>query len=478
MAEVITTLPRRYVDSILLLALTATMADIDDVDAAIAVLGTPDGVQQAVALNFLLPTIGPNDLVLCVRGTATACEQAIERARAELDAGRAVASGTTTAFERPRTIDQFTTRGGTADIAVISVPGRFAASTARRALDRDMHCFIFSDNVSVDDEVALKIIAAERGLLVMGPDCGTSISDGVRLGFANVVRRGSIAVVGASGTGMQEITTIIHRAGGGISQAIGCGGRDLSDRVGARTMVSALALLENDEATKCVVLVSKPPAGSSVEALRPVTQRFVSRGIPVIAAFVGLTDHTDLTHLMFAPSLADAAIEAVRAVGITPVIAAATASPSRLNVPRTQIYGAFCGGTFAAECRALLQSYGPRFHVTDFGDDAYTVGRPHPMIDPSQRDQHVAIALRDAETAVVLIDVVLGQGAASDPIRGLLPVIGDARAGGPVVVANVCGTDLDVPSRASIVSSLLAAGVIVAESNARAARLVAALVPA
>ena len=168
-------LPRRYVDSILLLALAATMADTGGIDDAIAVLGTPDGIEQAMALDFALPAIGPNDLALCVRGTAAACDDAMVRALAELDADRIPDSGGLAVAERPRTIDHFATHGGAADVAVISVPGRFAASTARRALDRGMHCFIFSDNVSIDDEVVLKMFAVERGLLVMGPDCGTAI---------------------------------------------------------------------------------------------------------------------------------------------------------------------------------------------------------------------------------------------------------------------------------------------------------------
>ena len=61
----------------------------------------------------------------------------------------------------------------------------------------------------------------------MGPDCGTAIINGVPLCFANVVRRGDIGIVGASGTGTQEVTVIIDKMGGGVSQVIGTGGRDL-----------------------------------------------------------------------------------------------------------------------------------------------------------------------------------------------------------------------------------------------------------
>src|SRR4030095_10708603 len=132
-------------------------------------------------------------------------------------------------------------RAEDADIALISVPGDYAAAEALKALAQGLNVMLFFDNVAIADERAIKLYARARTLLVMGPDCGTAIVNGVPLGFANVVRRGDIGLVAASGTGLQEVTCRIHNLGGGISQAIGTGGRDLKDAGGGMPVLQGAA---------------------------------------------------------------------------------------------------------------------------------------------------------------------------------------------------------------------------------------------
>ena len=469
---------RRYVDSITLLALAAAMSECEGVERSVAVLATPGGLATLAADHFVVPSgTGQNDLLLGISGTAAGRMSAIARAECELAPPPSVNGAVVT--QSPRSLDQWARRGGSADVAIVSVPGRFAASVARRALHQGMHCLIFSDNVSVSDEIELKVLAARKGLLAMGPDCGTAILDGIPLGFANAVAEGPIAVVGASGTGMQEVTTLIDRLGSGVSQAIGCGGRDLSDEVGGRTMLAALALLESDDRTSCIVLIAKQPGPSVMASLSAATLRLVAQGKSVVTAFTGLSQQPDFAHATMAASLADAAVAAVHATlgdAATPLPTMPVAMPS-LASARRRIHGAFCGGTFAAECRAGLSGL-PDVVVIDFGDDQYTVSRPHPMIDPTLRDRSVAAALADVSNAAIIFDVVLGQGAADDPIEQLLPILTAARHHdeGPIVVTNVCGTDRDRQDRNAVVRRLQEAGVLVAPSNAAAVRYIASVI--
>ena len=497
-AQTVRVVTRRYLDSIALLALTAELSEVEGViDAAVA-MATPDGRERLRERGYVEASIddaGPNDLVLAVTGSPEACDRAFAAADAQLEPKRVGGNGSgSVEAETPRTIDQFFRRGGAADIAVVSVPGRFAAATARVAIAHGMHTMIFSDNVTVEDEVALKIEGAANGVLVMGPDCGTAIINGVPLGFANAVRRGPVAVIGASGTGMQEVTSRLHRLGLGVSHAIGCGGRDVTDAVGARTMIAALSIIANDADTRAVILVSKPPGAAAlrrvVEACAPV----IGRGIPVVAAFVGLGDDSlDGTDLHVAGSLAGSADLVARLLGHQPddprpqdphsMAVLATEQSRRQSVDRRLIHGTFCGGTFAGEARSLLAAEGIRetadgHTLIDFGDDEYTVGRPHPMIDPSARDARIRWAVTQPSTSVVLVDVVLGHGATMHPVDGLEKIAAtiDAASDGPIVIAHVCGTDDDPQCRRDIVEQLRRVGVVVADSNADATRIAAACI--
>ncbi len=480
----------RYLDSVALLRVSNKLSSLPGIVTATAVMATEANLAAALDAGVGVATQpAPNDLFIGVRGTSDACERALSLAAELLSARadqRSGADGTSALAPRPHSLWQHVSNAGSADLALISVPGAFAAAEAGKALDLGMNVMIFSDNVDLEDEAALKVLASERDLLVMGPDCGTAIINGVPLGFANVVRRGPIAVVGATGTGMQEITARVHRLGSGISQAIGCGGRDLSAHVGGRTMRAALALLSDDPQTSVIVLASKPPDPAVLETIVSAAHNAIARDKKVVAVFVGSSPQTqDQSSIVWASSLAEAADLAValaasdeREIVSVPVQPVPRSSPFG-NRRGHVIRGAFVGGTFRHEASWVLESSGVATEVrqlVDFGDDEYTKGRPHPMIDPALRDAWVAEALDDPAVSVVLFDVVLGHGAHGDPVRSLLSAI-KARepAVRPVLIAHVCGTDRDPQPRDQIISALTAAGVLVADSNVEAAHWAASV---
>jgi FdrA protein len=387
------------------------------------------------------------------------------------------------------------------------VPGDYAAAEALKALSLGLHVMLFSDNVSIDEERAIKAHAHQKELLVMGPDCGTAIINGVPLGFANVVRRGAIGLVAASGTGLQEVTCRIHNLGAGISQAIGTGGRDLRDEIGGATMLQGLRALADDGQTRVIVLISKPPSpaiGARILDLAAGT------GKPTVVHLLGAApDLVQRAGLHAAESLADAADIAVAfANGGTQIASsqrlsgAALARLERLldGFATTQyaVRGLFSGGTFCYEtqlaflkrqlpCRSNAPVHGAlpldghaEGHVfIDMGDDEYTRGRPHPMIDPSLRNAAVRAAASDPAVAVILFDVVLGYGAHPDPADELAAALRDAQQVAAaqrralMMIGHVCGTEGDPQDKAAQMEKLAASGVVLAERNIHAATLAA-----
>ena len=341
---------------------------------------------------------------------------------------------------------------------LVSTPGASATVEAMDALDAGADVMLFSDNVPVEQEVALKRLAADRGLLVMGPDCGTAVVGGLGLGFANIVQPGPVGIVAASGTGCQQLLSLLDFAGVGVTSALGVGGRDLSAEVGGLATREALRRLDVDESVELIVLVSKPPAP---EVAAEIESYVASLGTPVELALLG-PGRPDLT----------AATEAVlgrlgRAVPTWPV---RVPGVGHLGGPGDLVHGLFVGGTNCTEARIVVEALvgadaGHTF--TDFGDDEYTAGRAHPMIDPTIRLEHLERVASDRRTGVLLLDVVLGHGAESDPSSLLGPAI--AQVPQPVVVALV-GTAHDLQDRDRQAQQLAAAGAEVHLSNAGAAR--------
>ncbi|MBI3216894.1 MAG: acyl-CoA synthetase FdrA [Mycobacterium sp.] len=504
--------PNLYKDSVSLLAVTVKVTDVPGVDTASVVMASATNVENLARAGLGQFDIRPNDLVVAVGGTEQGCEEALALADALLSSAPGEDDGGATADAPPSSIATAKAKDRELNLALISVPGDYAAAEAMKALRLGMDVMVFSDNVTVEAELAIKSYAESAGLMVMGPDCGTSIINGVPLGFANVVRRGPIGVVGASGTGTQEVTVRIHQVGSGVSQALGTGGHDLAESIGGISMLHGLAALDADPDTKVIVLVSKPPAEAVAAKVLAAAQ---ASSKPVVVIFLG-ADPASITRdgVYGAGYLAQAADMAAQlaqgqppstgGLAVAEDVSTALRDKARAMAPSQQyVRGIFSGGTFCFEAQLIHQAQGISAYsntpvdgntmlsdigtsvgntIIDMGDDAFTQGRPHPMIDPSLRDSRIRAELDDPDTAVVLFDVVLGYGSSADPVAGLLAVVEEdgARAaaqGRPVTfIGYVCGTDLDPQDHRAVVARLTAAGVLVAPSNAEAAAWSAALI--
>ena len=488
-----------YHDSVFLMAVSAQLAGDPSLQAAHVVLGTPANLQLLGEQGFdqePLAGLTPTDLVIAQRADgAEALEAAVARAEELLSAAASGDGGG--GQEAPVGLDGGLERMPGANLALISVPGDYAAHEAGKAMDRGLNVMIFSDNVSVEDEVLLKGKAEKLGLLCMGPDCGTSAMGGVPLGFANRVRRGPVGLVGASGTGLQEVSCQIHRLGGGVTHVLGTGGRDLGSAVGGTTTLAALDLLSNHEETEVLVVVSKPPAR---EVADRVVARLAAMNEPAVIIFLGEQGRETPEGVHVAHTLAGAAAMAVRlsrgepAEGQDePLDVDVQALAAGLSPGQRAIHGLFCGGTLASEAVLLLRQLGMEVEsnlgkghelpsyaghtVVDLGDDLFTRGRPHPMIEPSQRNEQILELGSKPDTAALLLDVVLGSGSHSDPAGAALPALAEARAANPglLVVASVTGTDLDAQGLTAQQAMLQEAGVLVLPSNAAACEVAANL---
>jgi FdrA protein len=482
-----------YLDSVALMRLSQVISVMPGVRSAALMIGTPSNrrVLQDAGLLAEAVEAGPNDLIIAIDAESdAAAAAALEEANALLDQPQAAAG--TAGTRRPRTIDAAATALAGANLALVSVPGEFAAAEARKALARGLHVLIFSDNVPYDEERALKLDAQKRGLLVMGPDCGTALIGGVPIAFANEVPTGDIGIIAASGTGLQEVSCLIARGGGGLSHGIGTGGRDLSEKVGALTTLAAIDALDADPGTRRIVLVSKPPAPAVAER---VVARVAKSAKPFTICFLGATEMTLPANARFAPTLAAAAEDALgRPVG-RPLDVSAMGVSARRNLERSRrwIRGVYSGGTLCAEAQLVLRKAGEAFwsnapapgalpqrpaagHILiDYGADEYTVGRPHPMIDPAVRNEGLREALRDPSVAAVLLDIVIGHGAHDDPAGAVARWLASTPGPRPAIVASVTGTEADPQGRTRQVQELEAAGVIVAGSNAEAAAVALAI---
>ncbi len=488
--------PGAYYDSVVLMQLQRALAALPKVIESGVVMGTPANKDLLAQSDLLVPAAAaarPDDLVIVVRAEdSDAAAAALAQVNDLLTRRR-----TATSQEyRPQSLDTAVRQLPDAAWVLISVAGRYAAGVARQALALGKHVFLFSDNVTVEDEIALKQQAAAQGLLVMGPDCGTALIGGFGLGFANKVRSGPIGLAAAAGTGLQQVSARIHQLGGGVSHGIGTGGRDLSEKVGAATFRQAIDLLSRDPQTSVIVLISKPPAPAVAQE---VLQQARRAGKPVVVAFVGRPPiATQIEQLYFAAGLDHAAELAVRLAAATPAPAATTSDAAGPFAPgQRYLRGLFSGGTLAYEAQHILKDYIPlvwanapldKAHklpnphlsqehtIVDLGEDEFTVGRLHPMMDNDLRIRRLLQEAADPATAVILLDVVLGFGAHPDPASELGPAIGKAhaiaaQAGRRLAVAVVVtGTDADPQGLDGQIEQLRRAGAWVTTSNEAATR--------
>lgn len=492
-----------YYDSVILMQLQRSLVVLPGILDAGVVMGTDANKDILAQSDLMSPEVQAavaDDLVIVVKAQDKAsAKAAIEKVDGLLTVRRG--AGTDEEY-RPKSLDTAVKMLPEAQWIIISVPGRFAAGIARQSLNLGKHVFIFSDNVPLEEEIELKRIAAKKGLLVMGPDCGTAIVNGVGLGFANKVRHGPIGIVAASGTGLQQVSSRIHQFGSGVTQAIGTGGRDLSEAVNAITARQGLELLSRDPDTKVIVLISKPPSSVVADDLVQTVRQ--SRK-PVVLNFIGYsTPHHVVDNVHFATTFDETAELAVQLSTSSSILDSA----SDLNIGRfapgqRYLRGLFSGGTLAYEALLILQNYLPAVYsnvplnkefrladslvsqahtIIDLGEDEFTVGRLHPMLDNELRIRRLEMEANDPQVAVILLDVVLGFGAHPDPAGELAPVIARAKANAKdagrylEVVAVVCGTDEDPQDLNAQMQQLKDAGVVVETSNDSAARHVGQLV--
>jgi succinyl-CoA synthetase alpha subunit len=505
MARAIKIIRNLYRDSVSLMQLSSTIAKLPGVEQASAIMASANNVALLTEAGLLTEPVNAsaNDLLIALQGDADALQSALASAESTLKQPPPT-GGEKSRGIPPRSIEMGIENLVGANLALISTPGEYAAAEAFKALSLGLNVMLFSDNVELKDEIALKRFAQDHDLIVMGPDCGTAIINGIPLAFANVVRRGEIGVVGASGTGLQQVTCLIDRWGKGISQAIGTGGHDLHRDVGGISMLQGLKALAADPSTSVIVLISKPPAPDVAGRVLEAAGR---AGKPVVVNFLGADPaQINRTNMFAAGTLEDAAAAAVAlANGRTPEAksASTTSTPITTLAPRQRyVRGLYSGGTFCYEASLLLKKelgqinsntpvepgdrladvWTSRGHtVIDLGDDLFTRGRPHPMIDHRLRNERILKEAADPQVAVILLDVVLGYGSHPDPASEIAPVIQKAKdsaskAGGHLIVVGfVCGTASDPQNLSQQETVLQDAGMILAESNAQAVRLAAAV---
>ena len=498
-----------YYDSVTLMLLSRQLQELAGVEDVLVGMGTELNLDLARDLGLAtgeFDTLTPNDLFIAAKiDEAQISMKAVEDAfNAYLN--KSAESDSDEDYQPPSLSSAIQALPG-ANMVLVSVPGQYAAAEVEDALDAGLNVMLFSDNVPVEDELRLKQKAVEKGLLMMGPDCGTAIINGIPLCFANAVRRGKIGVVGASGTGTQEVTVQIHKLGEGLSQVIGTGGRDLKEQIGGLMMIQGFESLIDDPETELIVLISKPPDPSVAEKIYQIAK---SSPKPVVIDFIG-GDRAAIEAAGAIPciSLEDAAQKAVKVLrgqeyedftGFSlpeeQIEQIVEKEAAKLKSDQTELRALFTGGTLADEAMKLLGDHydiysniplSPemaienlpegRGHIClDLGEDEFTRGRPHPMIDPQTRTEFFESHV-DEKTAVILVDVVLGFGSYKDPAGAVADSVREIRqrlsnqGRDVVVIASVCGTDRDSQDLNKSIATLEAAGIIVLPSNAQAVRL-------
>lgn len=490
-----------YQDSMKLMQISQKLSGVPGVKSAAAIMATEANLAMLRDAGLLdgVPEAGANDLIVAVKADS---KEKAEEAVNMLDSLLAPPDAGAELAKKYKSLGSAYGALPGANMVAVSLPGKFAKLEVGKAIDTGLHTFLFSDNLTIDEEIELKERARDRGLLVMGPGCGTAILNGVGLGFANVLDRGPVGMIAASGTGLQEVSCLVNNSGVGISHAIGVGGRDLSEDVGGIMTLEALRLLERDEATELLVLVSKPPSESVAEKILSAIE---SAGKPAVVCFLG----SDVGHgngkTVFASTLEDAAIGAIKLAGgdLEGIRGgdgwkkSADRLVKSLQPGQKYLRGLFSGGTLCYEAQKVLEpilggvySNAPlnkeyklkdsgkstRHTCLDLGEEEFTVGRPHPMIDAQLRNERLVREASRAEVGVILLDIVLGYVASPDPAGDILPAIKEAKKAAAkkgrklAFVAHVCGTAKDPQGLREQEEKLESEGALVFPTNALASR--------
>jgi len=491
-----------YRDSYYLMRLSNEISSWAGIRQATVIMGTPNNKEILEHLGLFSPAVesaSSDDLIIAVE-----FESSFDIKKFESDFEQIFArdQGISQRGQIYHNLESALDENQEANLVVISTPGNQAIELAREALRRGKHVFCFSHHISLEEELALKRIAIEQQLLMMGPDCGTSIIDGIGYGFANKVRLGNIGLVSASGSGLQEVSTLIHRGGGGVSQAIGVGGRDMLSPIDGLMSVQAIKMIAQGSLTDCLVILGKK---SSTRGRQTILKAARKTGLPIIANFFDENDlPTQNGKFIFTETYEECAKRALETVGqewnfptdgnqakewLDSILA-------RLTPGQWAIRGLFSGGSLCGEAASILAGSGLLIqtdpdttnkpmvscHVLlDLGDEQYTEGRPHPFIDSRLRNLEIIKAYSDPSVAVILLDVVLGWGSSPDPAGDVVKAMDEASVhykNSPGVICSICGTSDDYQGYEDQKNKLVEAGVYVAETNAAATRLALVLTTA
>ena len=492
----------QYQDSVRLMSISREATRLPGVSKALALLGTESNKDVIARLGLKDPAVDAataSDLMVCIEAES---EEAVKTALAQVQEQlKQKASGGEVAEMKPQTLEAAADMLDNANFCMISLPGPMAKLDCICALERGLNVMLFSDNINMADELELKRKAIAKDLLLMGPDCGTAIVAVVPLALANVIRRGDIGIVGASGTGIQEVSCLIDRFGGGITHALGCGGRDLKKEIGGLMMRFGIKKLAATPDTKTLVLISKP---GDPAVINQVFDEARTTGLKVVACILGgKADELNTKGITFVTTLEDAAFAALgKPVPALELPAGLQNRIGKLGGKRQYVRGLFSGGTLCDEAQAILggefeiesnvalkkelflaaPTRGGKHCFVDLGEDDFTRGVPHPIIDTGLRGQRLEEDMRDPNVRVIMMDIVLGFGADTGPGEKFADIIRRVRAelpdGGPLVVASVCGTDADLQSCSQQEQALVEAGAFVFPTNAQAARAVGAILKA
>ncbi len=493
----------QYYDSVFLMGINKVLSKAPGVEQTAVLLGTEANKRLLADIGFASPEIDaaqPNDMIVAVIAeSAAVVEEVINGFDKTLKAMVARSP-----VSNIRTLEAGMSYKPDANLAVFSIPGEYVANEARKALESGLNVFIFSSNVPLEEELELKQIGKARNLMVMGPDCGTSIIRGLGIGFFNAVRRGTIGVVGPSGTGLQEFTSQVHNAGGGISHAIGTGSNDLSAGIGGLTTLSAMQALEADPQTEVIAIIAKPLGAKTLASLVDQAKGFTK---PLVGCFLGSGKESAGKYepIQWAYTIDDAVELALRAARIAPKEVAelerggegelVVAARANWSPEQKYLRGVFAGGTFCYQAQQILGDAGIQIYsnspiesdfmledpdisrahtVVDMGDEHYTVGKPHPMIDSTERAKRILVEAADPSVAILLLDFIFGYNASNDPVGELLGALQKAKTmrskvGGELtIVASVCGTNEDHQDIGLQIKMLNELGAFVFHSNALA----------
>lgn len=490
----------QYQDSVRLMSISREAAKLDGVSKVLALLGTVSNKDVIARLGLKDPAVDAataSDLMVCIEAKDDAAvKAALDNVQAHL---KTKAGGSKAEELKPATIEEAADRLEDANFCMISLPGPMAKLDVLSVINRGLNVMLFSDNITIEDEIELKKKAIEKGLLMMGPDCGTAIIAGVPLALANVVRRGDIGIVAASGTGIQEVTCLIDRFGGGITHALGCGGRDLRKQVGGLEMRFGIKKLAATPGNKTLLLLSKP---GDPAVLNAVLDEARATGLRTVTCLIGgKPDELNTEGIIFTRTLEEAAFAALgKPVPELVFPKALDDRIAKLDSQRKYMRGLFSGGTLCYESLVILDdkfdiesnvplrkelfleapTKGKKHCCVDLGEDEFTRGIPHPIIDTGLRGQRLEEDMRDPTCRVIMMDIVLGFGADPDPASKFAAIINRVRKdlpdGGPIIVCSVCGTDADPQSCAQQEKTLEDAGCFVFPTNAQAAKAVARIV--